>query len=706
MALALTNRFRYSAPARRFRCLWLVTIAVAVVGLSPDAQPRAQDSAGKSSDRIPGLLSTAQLDPPLRSRLRELRFSPNGAYILLQDESAAYVIATNPLHVVSGLRASQSLPIRFSPDSQAIVVATLDMQVGRYSVNGDKESDSRIFGNGAGCYAAKLSLDGELYACLDAHSELRVFRVRTGQPVFGGHVGDQPGQAFPFPVPYHMGLARSEPFGYYLSNSYMAADVMATTSMLNFSLDGHYLIARGLYQDAAALIDLQHGRQIGIPKLMRHGVEEGSIAFVAHDRVAIADSEKKDEAALLAFPAGTLINKLDIHGKLQATSNPRYVIDFPDAPEAARDASVIDLETGKSVATISKRGGDVWGAEVVSDNDEGLLTFAVIGAGQPAVRARTLLSPLPPLGTAVVSPNLGTIAVGITGQGGVFQVSTGKRVAGFHSLRGAWFANDQTCYLGIPGMQPGATTLENLYLKTRAVSSLASVDDLRFRNESIFSGPVLLSHVATKLILLMDLQEFPFEIHALDSTTGKLLWLRAFGGDPYRLHEHKNTPVPYTDPQGDRVVLGWPAKTAAGGEAANRDPITKRLIKQTKLSEYDSLFEVLDGRSGKTVGAALVQTGAGPGTFDSVFSEGDWLVLTKDGRRVIVFSLSTGTQIAEEPGYGPAISAEKGLLIDPECFCAPTVAGKMANNTPIGRWWNRCARRTVRGRERSVTWVS
>ena len=92
----------------------------------------------------------------------------------------------------------------------------------------------------------------------------------------------------------------------------------------------------------------------------------------------------------------------------------------------------------------------------------------------------------------------------------------------------------------------------------------------------------------------MDLQEFPFEIHALDSTTGKLLWLRAFGGDPYRLNAHKNTPVPFTDPQGDRVVLGWPAKTAAGEDAANRDPTTKRLIKQTKLSEYDSLFEVLD----------------------------------------------------------------------------------------------------------------
>ena len=53
--------------------------------------------------------------------------------------------------------------------------------------------------------------------------------------------------------------------------------------------------------------------------------------------------------------------------------------------------------------------------------------------------------------------------------------------------------------------------------------------------------------------------------------------------------------------------------------------------------------------------------GAGPGTFDSAFSEGDWLVLAKDGRRVIVFSLSTGRQIAEEPGYDPAISAGDGL---------------------------------------------
>ena len=338
-----------------------------------------------------------------------------------------------------------------------------------------------------------FQLDGELYACLDAHSELRVFRVRTGQQVFDGHVGDQPSQTFPFPVPYHMGLARSEPFGYYLSNSYMAADVMATTSMLNFSPDGHYLIARGLYQDAAALIDLEHGRQTGVPKLMRNEVEEGSMAFVAPDSVAIADSAKKDEAALLAFPAGTLIKKLDIGGKLQATSNSRYVIDFPEEPQAARDASVVDLRTGESVATISKRGGDVWGAEVVSDNDDGLLTFAVIGAGRPAVRAQTLLSPLPPLSTAVVSPNLGTIAVGINGNGRVFQVSNGKRLAGFDSLRGAWFANDQTCYLRIPGTQPGATViLESLDVTTGTISTIASVDDLRrLRNESIFSGPVL-----------------------------------------------------------------------------------------------------------------------------------------------------------------------------------------------------------------------
>ncbi|HEX4074527.1 MAG TPA: hypothetical protein VHX49_03915 [Candidatus Acidoferrales bacterium] len=60
--------------------------------------------------------------------------------------------------------------------------------------------------------------------------------------------------------------------------------------------------------------------------------------------------------------------------------------------------------------------------------------------------------------------------------------------------------------------------------------------------------------------------------------------------------------------------------------------------------------EVLDARSGKTIGAAFVQTAGGADTFDSVFSEGDWLVLARDGQRVRAISLSTRSEVMQGTG--------------------------------------------------------
>jgi WD40 repeat protein len=662
MAPEFTNRFRNSARPVTLRWVWLLLAFVVVAGLAFDASLGAQAPLIRRSEDIPGLVSKARLNPPLRSRLRELRFSPNGGYVLLQDETVTYVIATNPLGIVFQLGTNQFLPLRFSADSQTIVAATPDMRVERYDVLSGKQIDSRTLGSGDRCHASMLSLDGELYACLDGKSELRVFRTRTGVQVFDGRMGDQPGQTFSLPVPYHMGLARSEPFGYYLANVFIPPDFMRTTPLLKFSPDGHYLLAHGLYPQAAALIDVQRGAQTSVPKGMRRGAEEAAVEFVAPDKVLVTDPTKKEGPILLSFPAGEAITKLAVGGEVAGTSNPRYAIAFPQAAEKGKDANVVDLQTGKSVAITSKLGADVWGSQIVSYTDAGALAFTRIGDENPFVRAGGMVSPLATLQVAAVSPGLEKIAVGLLGQGGVFDVSSGERAATFDALSGAWFANDRTCYVRIPAAQPDVSTIESVDAGSGAVSDITSIEDIRIRNESISSGPVVLSHFMMRLMVLIDLQEIPFELHGLDATTGKMLWLRAFGGDPTRINTHENTPVPFTDPQGDRVVLGWPAKTSAGKEAANRDATTKHLMKQAKLSEHDSLFEVLDAQSGKTIGAALVQTGAGPATFDSAFSEGDWLVLVKDGRRVIVVSLSTGEQIAEEAGYGPAVAAETGLL--------------------------------------------
>ncbi|MGA9885066.1 MAG: hypothetical protein WBQ34_15235 [Candidatus Acidiferrales bacterium] len=137
----------------------------------------AQEPAAKaeSSDALPGLISKAQLSPALISHLREMRFSPNGASLLMQDDSSAYVIGTNPLAMRLNLSASQILPMRFSSDSQELVAATRNMVVVRYKIADRSRTEQKILGGGGECYAATLSNDGELYACLDKNSDLRFF---------------------------------------------------------------------------------------------------------------------------------------------------------------------------------------------------------------------------------------------------------------------------------------------------------------------------------------------------------------------------------------------------------------------------------------------------------------------------------------------------------------------------------------------------
>jgi len=80
------------------------------------------------------------------------------------------------------------------------------------------------------------------------------------------------------------------------------------------------------------------------------------------------------------------------------------------------------------------------------------------------------------------------------------------------------------------------------------------------------------------------------------------LWKRDFGA---------NAPTPFADPQGDRLVLGWKAKSWDAKEAASRNPAVKLIYKNAKLTDQDSFFEALDVRTGKSLGGILVQVGSG-----------------------------------------------------------------------------------------------
>ncbi len=265
---------------------------------------------------------------------------------------------------------------------------------------------------------------------------------------------------------------------------------------------------------------------------------------------------------------------------------------------------------------------------------------------------------LPILQTANVSPGLEAITLAIRGNAGLFRVANGAQVMPFARLRGTWFADDTELYAatwredGSPGPVQRVDAKAGSFVEIWPPTS--KFDPLLIIQDTHFSGPVLLVHEQSSFYVSPQGGiQYPghkrsSELRALDLKTGRKLWSRQWEGDP---------PVPYADPQGDRVALGW-RPTMSGGQALmKRYPSLKRQVDAAKPTINDVVFEVLEAFSGKAVGTALVRVGWGPESFDSVFSVGDFLICVRDGARITVYSLSTSEIRARVFGQYASASA-------------------------------------------------
>lgn len=636
----------------------IIVFALFLVGAPQFLQATSPVRPDSAPRQIPGLISSAQLNPPLQSRIVELRFSADGHFVLLQDESAAYVLTLNPPRIQLTVPARDVLPARLTKDSERILLATPDMSVATWSIADGKLLSSRVLGGGYQCTAATLSRYGDYYACIDGYSTLHVFDTSSGTEILKKLLGQPVDQRFGFITPFHQPSAFSQPFGYALSRTPSVYPGFAPSALkVVFSPDAHYLIALDRFGHAEAF-DLINRTSLRLSGDLRHVLEHDSFAFAGPDQIAAASDDGRN-SELLSFPQGSATGKLGLTGEVRATDNPELLIAIPNG---SNSAELFNVKTGKAVVQFPNDAANVWSDQLIYATGDGLLVLARVGDAHPELELRTPVPAPWPLRAAAVSPDLGTVAIGIEGQGGVFDAESGKRREVFNSLRGAWCQSDKLCYLQTRSPKNVDSNVLRLDLTTSADTIAWSFENQFIRNENIFSGPVMLKHYLTRIMIFPDSSRFPYELHALDVATGKLLWIDAFGPTIPGYTGAEDIPLVFTDPQGGRVVLGCAAKTQRASRAADRSPALKRAMDRAKLSAHDSVFEVIDGRSGKFIGAALVQTGAGPESFNEAFSEGDWLILARDGRDVICFSLSTGAEIEEHDVYNPAVSGATSLL--------------------------------------------
>jgi hypothetical protein len=344
-----------------------------------------------------------------------------------------------------------------------------------------------------------------------------------------------------------------------------------------------------------------------------------------------------------------------------ALSQPRYV--RIDSSSDGNSPKIFDTESREFLKLPYDGATDIFENFAVTYYTDGEVALYRIGESQPFDRLTLPPRPLPTLRVAAVSPNLQSFALSTRSAGAVYRVATGEQVERNSGMRGAWFGDDgladtlddlpMESQIRVQQLRVGSGKASPAWSQDNSVPGNLLPDDARP------SGPVLLAVLPARNAVISGYVGIQvkstqaYELRAQAMENGKLLWTRGFTQD---------VPTPFADPQGDRVVLGWVATSETAKSEAKKLRKEFAGLRKSNLTDHDTFFEVLDARSGKTVGAAFAQIGAGPEEFEFVFAAGDSLILVKDEIRITVLTLSTGQVAARLTGSIPAASGATNLL--------------------------------------------
>lgn len=361
--------------------------------------------------------------------LRQLHFSPNGRYILAQDDSEIAVLTVEPLAVLFRIPARNATEAQFTPDSRQIIfvsgVTLVDSHgganggapTGRWSGSDPHDSQApddppvdlpRLVATGSGarverwkiaslfraastevpwraCGTAQLSPDGGYLACVDADGMLRLVDVASGETVLKrNHFGRS---SFSY-------MAAPSAIRFHRLNSSAGVRVDPGWARMAFSPDGRFFAAARVADDGNSVLwDLRAKREVKLEGGLKLLTLEGCSfpwfprggqfsAFVAPDELLVSCGFWQDHDAvagrLVEAPSGRILSQPKLPpDSLAAASDPGFVLtrDACAGRFAAVELATGDLIVGQSPAL------DVFGHYFVSESSAGVVALYERGKG-------------------------------------------------------------------------------------------------------------------------------------------------------------------------------------------------------------------------------------------------------------------------------------------------------------------------------------
>ena len=608
-------------------------------------------------ESLHGVVAQRHLSPPLRSDIEHLRFSPDGQYILAQDESSITVLTREPFAPVFRIEARDAKPASFSPDSQQVVFYTDNLRVERWSVAEQKLADVKEVVVRKGCLQTALSPDGHLLACLSPNLDLSLIEVASGQTL---------AQKKKF---FLLGYWRAENLFWQLSAAEGdSTDLGIDVIKMGFSPDGKYFLAGTMGRDN---ISSDHGMTsfmtLDTATMQKFSMPDsigklilGGFAFIGNDRMVGINYYDGKKSALVTFPEGKILSEFPLGGRLASATRGELFFIRPTQKWAV---GVYDLGK-KVISKVSEHPAiDFYGDVFVAELRNGQVGLYHTEKSELIASAQLPDSALGSLRVGSVSPDLKWLALSSRSRGGVWNMSNGEAAFYLRGFRGAHFT-DKFFYGEFPKFETAERNVARFDLASGEIVPGEKIEAETARQIGHYLVAVRPAK-GEKEGEQTDWSDYRknVRLEIADAVSSKPLWSKVFP---------KEAPVVWVSPQQGILALVWDVQADAAKDEIKSDPALAARMSAMKEKEGDYLIEMLDAQTGTRTGALLVETGKGSFRLRSMLSASDWVVIADTLNRVQVYSLKSGEQKGKVFGNHATVSTQRGLL------CVENERGKLA----------------------------
>ncbi|HKF50155.1 MAG TPA: M48 family metalloprotease [Terracidiphilus sp.] len=577
-------------------------------------------------------LNAFKLQPPIGEHLRQVKFSPDGKWILAQTLSAVHVMSRGPLTYMFTVEARGADMALFSPDSQHLVFQYPSMRVEKWNVATGKREDFHEVIDYEGCQQTSLAPDGRTMVCLsllDGGVRLKLIDVDTNKPFSdtkGFYVGGTAGQQGM--IVRQGGGARVGSVAYSQDEKTML--IAAGSRAIAYDLASRSTIS--LDQELSKLVD---GRLAFVnSKNLVYDCDFDYKAGTSRDTFKVCES---------TFPAGLPVNTFRIgYQWIEPVTNGAGVL---IGPTKAAAALLVDPATGKASAGFKMDSVDMYGTAIASENERGGVSVNELAGGQGE-------SAELPVGAlygveAEFSPDGHFLAYSSKTRSAIWDLTTQKRVSLMRPFREAYFDSDGVLHAQYQpaNQQPGANY--QIDLKTGKSTEAAKFAIEQFQHEDVLVNYEALEKSGSTASNV--------NVHVADAATGKELWSR-----------HYKNEAPDVEQVHDGTLL---CSFEVSGDSG-QDLIRHAGDKLVKTSDFRSqwaprgwLVELVDSKTGATMKVVELPYLSGE-TTDSRWARvyGNTLVVHGSGNVSGIYRVSDGVRVGGFFGRVLTGDAKLGLL--------------------------------------------